>query len=58
MGANLIPDQPVVIDKNIITSFNPSTSFDVAFTLLEALTSTENANNVKRLMGFHEIISI
>lgn len=54
MGVNVIPDKPVVTDKNIITSFNPSTSFEVAFTLLEALTSTENANNVKRLMGFHD----
>jgi 4-methyl-5(b-hydroxyethyl)-thiazole monophosphate biosynthesis len=52
MGANVIPNQPVVIDHNIITSFNPSTSFDVAFTLLELLTSVENANDVKRLMGF------
>lgn len=52
MGANVLPDQSIVIDNNVITSFNPSTSFDVAFTLLESLTSTENANNVKRLMGF------
>jgi 4-methyl-5(b-hydroxyethyl)-thiazole monophosphate biosynthesis len=52
MGANVLPDQSIVIDRNIITSFNPSTAFDVAFTLLESLTSTENANNVKRLMGF------
>jgi protein deglycase len=54
MGVNVIPDQSVVIDKNIITSFNPATSFDVAFTMLELLTSTDNANNVKRLMGFLE----
>ncbi|KPV59553.1 dimethyladenosine transferase [Paenibacillus sp. A3] len=52
MGAHVIPDQPVVRDGNIITSFNPSTAFAVAFDLLESLTSTENANNVKRLMGF------
>ncbi|MBN3527055.1 DJ-1/PfpI family protein [Paenibacillus apiarius] len=52
MGANVIPDQPIVIDNNIITSFNPSTAFAVAFTLLESLTSTENANHVKKLMGF------
>ncbi len=52
MGANVIPDQPVVRDGNVITSFNPSTAFAVAFDLLESLTSTENANNVKRLMGF------
>ncbi|MBH5320429.1 DJ-1/PfpI family protein [Paenibacillus sp. GSMTC-2017] len=51
MGVNVIPDQPIVIDRNIITSFNPSTALDVAFLLLEKLTSTDNANHVKRLMG-------
>ncbi|MCC8433397.1 DJ-1/PfpI family protein [Brevibacillus sp. M2.1A] len=52
MGATVIPDQSIVIDNNIITSYNPSTAFDVAFTLLESLTSRENTDNVKRLMGF------
>ncbi len=52
MGANVVPDQPIVIDRNIITSYNPATAFDVAFTLLEALTSKENTDQVKRLMGF------
>ncbi|EJL29149.1 DJ-1/PfpI family protein [Brevibacillus sp. BC25] len=52
MGANVIPDQSIVIDNNIITSYNPSTAFDVAFTLLESLTSRENTDHVKRLMGF------
>ncbi|TKI58207.1 DJ-1/PfpI family protein [Brevibacillus antibioticus] len=52
MGANVIPDQSIVIDNNIITSYNPSTAFDVAFTLLESLTSRENTDQVKRLMGF------
>ncbi|UIO42470.1 DJ-1/PfpI family protein [Brevibacillus brevis] len=52
MGANVIPDQSIVIDNNIITSYNPSTAFDVAFTLLESLTSRENTDNIKRLMGF------
>ncbi|WP_134687368.1 DJ-1/PfpI family protein [Brevibacillus migulae] len=52
MGVNVLADQPIVIDNNIITSYNPSTAFDVAFTLLEQLTSTENTNNVKTLMGF------
>lgn len=50
--ANVIADEPIVVDKNIITSFNPATSFDVAFKLLEVLTSEENCNNIKRLMGF------
>jgi 4-methyl-5(b-hydroxyethyl)-thiazole monophosphate biosynthesis len=52
MGANVIADQPIVVDKNIITSYNPSTAFDVAFALLESLTSRENKEHVKRLMGF------
>ncbi|WP_042163322.1 DJ-1/PfpI family protein [Paenibacillus gorillae] len=52
MGANVISDQPIVIDEHIMTSFNPSTAFDVAFTLLEQLTSVQNANEVRRLMGF------
>jgi 4-methyl-5(b-hydroxyethyl)-thiazole monophosphate biosynthesis len=53
-GVDVIPDQPIVVDNNIITSFNPSTAFDVAFKLLELLTSVENCNEVKRLMGFKE----
>jgi len=52
MGAHVLTDQPIVIDNNIITSYNPSTAFDVAFALLESLTSTENTNHVKKLMGF------
>lgn len=52
MGAVVIPDQPIVTDDNIITSYNPSTAFDVAFKLLERLTSEENCNKVKTLMGF------
>lgn len=51
-GVNVLPDKPIVIDKNIITSYNPATAFDVAFTLLELLTSKKNTANVKRLMGF------
>lgn len=54
MGVNVMKDQPIVIDKNIITSYNPSTSFGVAFALLEQLTTKEHATHVKRLMGFHE----
>jgi len=51
-GAKVIADKPIVVDKNIITSYNPSTAFDVAFKLLELLTSEENCNKVKTLMGF------
>ena len=52
MGAKVIPDQPIVIDGNLITSYSPSMGFDVAFLLLEKLTSKANTNEVKRLMGF------
>lgn len=51
-NVNIIKDKAIVVDKNIITSYNPSTAFDVAFILLEILTSKENCDNVKRLMGF------
>ncbi|MGE5628935.1 MAG: DJ-1/PfpI family protein [Solirubrobacterales bacterium] len=51
-GVKVLKDEPIVLDKNIITSYNPSTAFDVAFMLLEMLTSKENCSNVKRLMGF------
>jgi len=47
-----IVDQLMVIDKNIITSSCPSTALNVAFTLLEMLTSPENCLRVKHLMGF------
>lgn len=51
-GVKVQPREPIVIDKNIITSYNPSTAFSVAFRLLEMLTSKENCNKVKKLMGF------
>ena len=51
-NVNLIPDQAIVVDKNIVTSYNPSTALDVAFTLLEMLTNKENTDDVRRLMGF------
>lgn len=54
MGVKVMKDQPIVINKNIITSYNPSTSFEVAFPLLEQLTTKEHTDNVKRLMGFRE----
>jgi protein deglycase len=47
-----ILNQSMVIDKNIITSSCPSTALDVAFSLLEMLTSAENCRKVKHLMGF------
>ena len=47
-------NEPVVEDDLIITCWNPSASVDVAFRLLELLTSTQNANHVKDIMGFEE----
>jgi 4-methyl-5(b-hydroxyethyl)-thiazole monophosphate biosynthesis len=52
-GVNVL-NQPVVIDDNMITSWNPSTAMDVAFLLLEHLTNKENTTNVRRLMGFED----
>lgn len=51
-GATVLPETPIVVDQNIITSYNPSTAFAVAFTLLEMLTSKENTDQVKKKMGF------
>lgn len=52
-GVNVI-NQPVVMDDNIITSCNPSTAVDVAFLLLEHLTTRNNADKVRQLMGFDD----
>lgn len=51
-GVNVI-NQPIVIDENVITSWNPSTAIGVAFSLLEKLTNKENANYIKEIMGFN-----
>jgi 4-methyl-5(b-hydroxyethyl)-thiazole monophosphate biosynthesis len=40
------------LDDNIITSSCPRTAPDVAFRLLELLTSTEKAAEVKKAMGY------
>ena len=45
-------NQPIVTDDNMITSWNPSTAIDVALLLLEHLTTKNNADKVRRLMGF------
>ncbi|MCA4158215.1 DJ-1/PfpI family protein [Priestia megaterium] len=48
----IVQNDLIVQDGNIITSSNPGTAFDVAFLLLEKLTSKKNAEHVKDLMGF------
>jgi len=50
-GANVLKE-PIVIDENIITSWNPSTAIDVALKLLEILTTKDNASYIKSIMGF------
>ena len=45
-------NKPIVIEDKIITSWNPSTAIDVAFNLLELLTTKENSNYIKKIMGF------
>jgi protein deglycase len=45
-------NEPIVIDDYIITSWNPSTAVDVALLLLEHLTTKDNADKVRRLLGF------
>jgi 4-methyl-5(b-hydroxyethyl)-thiazole monophosphate biosynthesis len=52
-GVNVI-NQPIVIDDNIITSWNPSTAVDVALLLLEYLTTKNNADKVRELLGFDD----
>ncbi|MEL7654473.1 MAG: DJ-1/PfpI family protein, partial [Bacillota bacterium] len=45
-------DEPIVIDRNIITSYCPETAPHVAFKLLEILTSKNQMEIVKSAMGF------
>ena len=51
LGVNVI-NKPIVIDDNIISSWNPSTAIDVALNLLELLTSKKNADYIREIMGF------
>lgn len=45
-------NEPIVTDCNVITSWNPSTATDVAFLLLEKLTSKDQSNYIRKIMGF------
>lgn len=51
LGAQ-VQNQPIVVDHNIITSGSPATAMPVAFLLLKMLTSEENSNYIKEIMGF------
>ncbi|MBV4430979.1 DJ-1/PfpI family protein [Clostridium tyrobutyricum] len=50
-GVNVV-NESIVVDKNIITSYCPSTASYVAFKLLEMLTSEKQMKIVKAAMGF------
>lgn len=50
----IVINKPIVIDDNIITSWNPSTAIDVALLLLELLTSKSNADYIRLMMGFED----
>lgn len=45
-------NEPIVVDRNVITSYCPETVPGVAFQLLEMLTSKEKMERVKASMGF------
>ena len=47
-----VVNEPIVVDRNIITSYCPQTAPDVAFKLLEMLASKEKMEEVKRAMGY------
>lgn len=47
-----VVNEPIVVDRNIITSYCPETAPYVAFKLLEKLTSKAQAEIVKAAMGF------
>jgi len=48
----VIVNEPIVVDRNIITSYCPETAVHVAFKLLEMLTSKEKTEIVKLAMGY------
>lgn len=48
----IVREKQLVVDDNIITSTGPATSLDVAFKLLEMLTSNEHVLKVKKEMRF------
>ncbi len=53
-GVELSPGAMIVREENKITSSSPSTAIDVALTLLAQLTSQENADHIKKMMGFDD----
>lgn len=52
-GVQVIPNQRIVVDRNIITSFCPETAAGVALELLTCLIGKEQADVVAHAMGYH-----
>ena len=48
----IVMNEPVVVDRNVISSWNPSTAMPVAFALLEMLTSKEQKEFIMNIMGY------
>lgn len=51
-GVDVIPDQRIVVDRNVITSFCPETAAGVAYKLLAFLAGEEKAKEVAAAMGY------
>jgi protein deglycase len=47
-------NEPIVMEDKIITSWNPSTAANAALLLLKLLTTKDNADNIRRLIGFEK----
>jgi len=50
-------NEPIVTDCNVITSWNSATAMDVAFLLLERLTSKEQSKSIREIMGFKLVLN-
>jgi 4-methyl-5(b-hydroxyethyl)-thiazole monophosphate biosynthesis len=48
----VVVDQHLVIDENIVSCTSPAYAIEVAFALLEKLSSVKNCIAVKEAMGF------
>ncbi|MBP1047650.1 DJ-1/PfpI family protein [Enterococcus sp. BWM-S5] len=52
MGVEVLAKQPIVIDRQVITSYCPETAVHVAFELLEMLTDKSMRQQVMQAMGY------
>ena len=52
LGVQVNAQSRIIEYQNIITSSSPETALDVAFRLLEKLTTTQNMLELKTRMGF------